>query len=80
MSVPEKIPEKYTKIAQMVSERYHLKVRKLTREDIFQRGYGHKLFDLINATYQDLYGFVTLTDRQIDQYVKCISRLPTSIW
>ena len=70
MSVPEKIPEKYTKIAQMVSERYHLKVRKLTREDIFQRGYGHKLFDLINATYQDLYGFVTLTDRQIDQYVK----------
>lgn len=70
MSVPEKIPEKYTKIAQMVSERYHLKVRELTREDIFQRGYGHKLFDLINATYQDLYGFVTLTDRQIDQYVK----------
>lgn len=68
--VPEKSPEKYTKIAEMVKKRYNLHVRKLTKKDIFQGGYGKKLFDLINLTYSDLYGFSELTDRQIDQYVK----------
>ena len=68
--VPEKSPEKYTKIAEMVEKRYNLHVRKLTKKDIFQGGYGKKLFDLINITYSDLYGFSELTDRQIDQYVK----------
>lgn len=68
--VPEKSPEKYTKIAEMVEKRYNLHVRKLTKKDIFQGGYGKKLFDLINLTYSDLYGFSELTNRQIDQYVK----------
>ena len=68
--VPEKSPEKYTKIAEMVEKRYNLHVRKLTKKDIFQGGYGKKLFDLINLTYSDLYGFSELTDRQIGQYVK----------
>ena len=68
--VPEKSPEKYTKIAEMVEKRYNLHVRKLTKKDIFQGRYGKKLFDLINLTYSDLYGFSELTDRQIDQYVK----------
>ena len=68
--VPEKSPEKYTKIAEMVEKRYNLHVRKLTKKDIFQGGYGKKLFDLINLTYSDLYGFSELTDRQIDKYVK----------
>lgn len=68
--VPEKSPEKYTKIAEIVEKRYNLHVRKLTKKDIFQGGYGKKLFDLINLTYSDLYGFSELTDRQIDQYVK----------
>lgn len=68
--VPEKSPEKYTKIAEMVEKRYNLHVRKLTKKDIFQGGYGKKLFDLINLTYSDLYGFSELTDHQIDQYVK----------
>lgn len=68
--VPEKSPEKYTKIAEMVEKRYNLHVRKLTKKDIFQGGYGKKLFDLINLTYSDLYRFSELTDRQIDQYVK----------
>ena len=62
--VPEKSPEKYTKIAEMVEKRYNLHVRKLTKKDIFQGGYGKKLFDLINLTYSDLYGFSELTDRR----------------
>ena len=70
LEVPEKAPEKYTKIAEMVEKRYNLHVRKLMKRDIFEGGYGKKLFDLINLTYADLYGFSELSDRQIDQYIR----------
>ena len=70
LDVPETAPEKYTKIAEMVEKRYNLHARKLTKREIFEGGYGKKLFDLINVTYANLYGFSELTDRQIDQYVK----------
>lgn len=70
LPVPEKVPEKYAKIARLVEQRYNLHVKKLTRDDVWKGGWGRKLFEIINATYTDLYGFVTLTDRQIDQYVK----------
>ena len=70
LDVPETAPEKYTKIAEMVEKRYNLHARKLTKKEIFEGGYGKKLFDLINVTYANLYGFSELTDRQIEQYVK----------
>ncbi|MGI6242212.1 MAG: N-acetyltransferase [Prevotella sp.] len=68
LTVPDRVPEKLLKISKMVEERYHLRVKKVTPEDVKQ-GYARKLFEIINKTYVDLYGFVTLTDRQIDQYV-----------
>ncbi len=69
--VPEQIPEKYTKVAEMIQKRYNLRVKKLKRNEIFGKdGYGQKIFDIINATFKDLYGYSTLTQRQIDQYVK----------
>ena len=70
LPVPDKVPEKYAKTASLVEKRYNLDVKKLTRKDVFQGGWGRKLFEIINATYTNLYGFVSLTDRQIDQYVK----------
>jgi GNAT superfamily N-acetyltransferase len=69
MRVPEKVPEKYTKIAKLVEQRYNLHVKKLTRKDVFEGGYGHKVFRLINETYKDLYGYSELSEKQIDQYV-----------
>lgn len=67
--VPDTIPEKYAKIAAMIEKRYNLHVKKLTKKEVFEGGYGRKIFELINSTYKDLYGFSQLTDRQIDQYV-----------
>ena len=61
--VPDQIPEKYAKVAQMIQKRH--------KDEIFgENGYGQKIFDVINATFQHLYGYSTLTQRQIDQYVK----------
>ena len=70
LMVPDTIPEKYSKIAAMIEKRYNLHVRKLTRKDIYQGGYGQKIFDLINDTYKHLYGYSELSQKQIDQYIK----------
>ena len=68
--VPEKVPEKMVKISEMIMKRYNLKVRTLTKKEIFDGGMGKKIFGLINETFKDLYGFSELSDKQIDQYVK----------
>ena len=70
LMVPDTIPEKYSKIAAMIEKRYNLHVRKLTRKDVYQGGYGQKIFDLINDTYKHLYGYSELSQKQIDQYIK----------
>ncbi len=69
MFVPDKIPEKYVKIAGMVEKRYNLHVKKLTRADV-RNGYGQKIFAVINETFKNLYGYSELTPKQIDQYVR----------
>lgn len=69
LPMPDTVPEKYTKLASMIEQRYNLRVKKLNRKDV-DNGYGRRLFEIINETYVDLYGFVSLTDKQIDQYVK----------
>lgn len=69
LPVPDKVPEKLVKLSDMIQKRYNLHVKKVTPKDI-REGYAHQLFEIINKTYIDLYGFVSLTNRQIDQYVK----------
>ena len=67
--VPDTVPEKYAKIAEMIQNRYNLRIKKLTKKDLFEGGYGKKIFELINSTYKDLYGFSELSEKQIDQYI-----------
>lgn len=67
--VPEKVPEKYQKIAEMITKRYNLHVKKLKRDDVFKGGYGQKIFQVINDTFKNLYGYSELSQKQIDQYV-----------
>ena len=69
VKVPEKVPDKFAKITEMVRKRYGLRVHKFTRKELIDDGYGRKVFDLLNATYKDLYGFSELSDRQIDKLV-----------
>ena len=69
MDVPEKIPEKYDRIADIVKKKFGLRVLKYTSRKKIKQEYGHALFELINEAYADLYGYSTLTPRQIDYYV-----------
>ena len=70
MYVPDEVPEKYAKIASMIEKRYNLHVKKLTRDEVFKKGYGQKIFSIINDTFKDLYGYSELSQKQIDHYVK----------
>ena len=67
--VPEKVPEKFAKVSEMIQQRYGLRVHKFTRRELVQEGWGRKVFDLLNQTYSHLYGFSKLSDRQIDRLV-----------
>ena len=69
VKVPETVPEKFSKITEMVRKRYGLRVHKFTRKELIEQGYGRQLFNLLNTTYKDLYGFSQLSDRQINKLV-----------
>lgn len=70
VKVPERVPDKFHKIAEMIRKRYNLHVHKFTRKELLQGGKGREVFDILNATYKDLYGFSQLSEEQIDQLVE----------
>lgn len=67
--VPKTVPEKYAKVASLIEKRYNLHVKKLTKREIFEEGYGRRIFEIINETFAGLYGYSELTDKQIEQYI-----------
>ena len=69
VKVPDKIPEKYARIAEIVRKRENLKVKKFKSRKKIKAEYGRPLFELINEAYDNLYGYSPLTPRQIDYYV-----------
>lgn len=69
MEVPEKIPEKYDRIAEIVKKKYGLRVLKYTSRKRIKKEYGHALFHLINDAYDNLYQYSRLTERQIEYYI-----------
>jgi GNAT superfamily N-acetyltransferase len=69
VKVPEVVPDKFAKITEMVRKRYGLRVHKFSRKELIDGGWGKRIFDLLNETYKDLYGFSQLSDYQINQLV-----------
>lgn len=70
IDVPKEVPAKYARVARLSKEMFGLKIRKLTDEDIHKRGYGKKVFELLNLAYSPLFGYTELTDKQIDSFLK----------
>ena len=68
--IPEKLPEKVSRASKLVADRYELHVRKITRKEVYNDGYGQKVFDLVNRTYSELFDFTVLPPEVIDSYVK----------
>jgi hypothetical protein len=64
------VPEKILKINKLIKEKYKLKVVEgLSKKELTKR-YGVKFFETLNKAYIDLFGFVPLTNHQIQYYIK----------
>lgn len=69
IKVPDKVPEKMTRVAEVIIKKYDLRVKKYTSAKKVKAEYGEALFKLINETYAGLYGYSPLTDKQIAYYI-----------
>lgn len=69
INVPKQVPEKHLRIAKIAQEKYALRVLKYTSSSRIAREYGQAIFRLVNEAYGSLYGYVPLTQRQIDFYI-----------
>ena len=69
IAVPDAVPEKFQRIADIVRRKYELKTIKFTSRKKLKDQYGQALFNLINQAYDQLYGYSPLTQRQIDHYI-----------
>ncbi|MEA4974152.1 MAG: hypothetical protein VB046_00265 [Paludibacter sp.] len=70
ITVPEVFPERFFRIAEVVKQKYKLKpVRLKSKKEVVKR-YAKKIFDLLNDSYKDLFGYTKLNDDQIYFYIK----------
>ncbi|HUS87436.1 MAG TPA: GNAT family N-acetyltransferase [Bacteroidales bacterium] len=69
VKVPEEIPEKALKIRDLIMQRYKLtSIKAKSTKELLP--YARQVFHIINEAYKPLFGFVQLTDKQIDYFVK----------
>jgi len=68
-SVPPEPSKRLIRISQLVESRFKIKSLKLkSRKHVASR--GREMFNILNKSYADLYGFHPLTSDQIDYYIK----------
>ena len=70
ITIPEEFPEKYFRIAEIVKQKYKLTALQFkSRKEVIDN-YAQKVFDLLNLSYSDLYGFTKLNENQKNFYIK----------
>ncbi len=68
IKIPKEVPERIKRISKLVQEKYGLKLLTVkTAKEV--RPYGKSMFETLNASFKHLYGFVPLSDKQIDYYI-----------
>ncbi len=68
--VPDGIPEKMTRIAEIVRNRCKVHTLRVTNRKTLVAQYGDAIFKLINEAYDSLFGYSPLTKAQIQHYIK----------
>lgn len=66
IKVPEVTPEKFARTAKLIKTRYHLEERKFSHREMTKGGKARELFNILNITYGNLYGYSHLSTEQID--------------
>ena len=69
IQIPQDVPAKYVRVANYVREQLGLNVIKLNDHQVYEEGYGKKVFELLNTAYKPIFGFSELSARQMDRYL-----------
>lgn len=69
LTAPQQLPERHTRIARIVKEKFGLRVVKYTSHKKLARERGQAIFELLNEAYANLYGYSALSPKQIQQYI-----------
>lgn len=67
--VPEQIPEKMVKIGNIVQHRFNLHLVKMNSTKELVKKYGNEIFALINESYDSLFGYSPLSEKQVKHYI-----------
>ena len=70
IDIPKEIPARYLRVAQYCREQMGLRVIKVSADMIRNKGYGKKIFDLLNVAYEPLFGFTRFSDEQTKQFIE----------
>jgi hypothetical protein len=63
------LPDRMAALAEWSARRNHWHLVKSSSIKEFRRRYGQKLFDLLDESFEELYGTVPLTQKQKDYYI-----------
>lgn len=70
ITVPEVFPERYMRMAEIVKQKYKLQPKYFKSKKELVDNYAVKIFNLLNESYKNLFGFTKLTEEQIFFYIK----------
>ncbi|HBX20942.1 MAG TPA: hypothetical protein DEF88_10895, partial [Porphyromonadaceae bacterium] len=68
ITIPRELPDRFLRASEIVKRRSGVEVKHFARKDDVYP-YAKDIFRLINKAYKEIYGYVELTERQIDYYV-----------
>ncbi|RPI00362.1 MAG: hypothetical protein EHM72_09445, partial [Calditrichaeota bacterium] len=68
IAVPGEIPDKVERIAEIVEKRFKLELKQFKHKKQLLP-FAHDIFSMINVAYKDIYGFVELSERQVEYYI-----------
>lgn len=68
IKVPEVLPEKMSRVANLIADRYKVRATHVKNSKELIKRYGYSFFDLIDTAYKQLYNYSPLTEKQKKYY------------
>ncbi|MCQ2077467.1 MAG: N-acetyltransferase [Bacteroidaceae bacterium] len=68
LKIPEKLPERISRLSKIVETRSSVHKMKMTRKEISKSEFCHELFCLINNCYKNLYDYTILPNSMAEKY------------
>jgi len=68
INIPKEVPERFDRVGKIVQKRFGLIVKHFSdKKEVMQ--HADDVFKLLNKAYKNLYGYVELSEKQIEYYI-----------